>query len=72
MSRPELWIGPKEIVRQGTVFGPLFCCVSTAKVNEIDEPIVEKIGELEVEMPIFMDDINATTKDPENVNRAIR
>ena len=62
----------EELVRQGTVFGPLFCCASTAKVNDIGEPVKQNLGEVEVKMPVFMDDINSTTKDPENIEKAIR
>ena len=50
-----------EIVKQGTVFGPLLCCASSAKINDIGEQLTVKYGnEVEIGMPVFMDDINAT------------
>ena len=65
-------ISVKEIVRQGTVFGPIFCCASTAKVNEIGEKVIETCTNVDVGMPIFMDDINTTTKQAANVKKSIR
>ena len=62
----------KEVVRQGTVFGPTFCCASTAAVNVIGEEVVEQIGEVSIGMPIFMDDVNTATRDIQNIEKAIR
>ena len=51
----------KEIVKQGTVYGPLLCCASSAKINELGEDLIVKYGnDVEIGMPVFMDDINAT------------
>ena len=34
----------EELVRQGIVFGLLFCCASTVKVNVIGEPVIQNLG----------------------------
>ena len=49
----------KEVVKQGTTYGPIMCCASTAEVNEIDEKVICKYGNIEIGMPFFMDDIPA-------------
>ena len=41
----------EELVRQGTVYGPIFCCASTAKVNDMGEKVVATIGNIEIAMP---------------------
>ena len=61
-----------EIVRQGTVFGPIFCCASIARINDIGEKVVEKCGTVEVGMPLFMDDVNTTTHQADNIRKSIR
>ena len=60
------------MVRQGSIYGPTLCCVSTAKVNDIGEEVKESLEEIQIGMLIFMDDINSTSKDAENIKRAIR
>ena len=49
-------IKTSQLVRQGTVFGPVFCCASTARINDIGESVVENCGTVEIGMSIFMDD----------------
>ena len=51
----------KEIVKQGTIFGPKLCCASTDKVNEIGEktPITYITPKLYIKGVIFVDDIAA-------------
>ena len=34
----------KEVVKQGTTYGPIMCCASTARVNEIGEKVICKYG----------------------------
>ena len=47
----------KNIVKQGTTLGPIICCTSTDKVNNINEKVVVKYGNIvEIGMPIYMDD----------------
>ena len=65
-------ISIKEVVRQGTVYGPVLCCASTARVNDIGESVVEKCGLTEVGMLVFMDDINTTTQQANNIKSSIR
>ena len=62
----------KEIVRQGTIFGPVFCCASTAQINEIGEKVVEKCGNTDVGILVFMDDINTTTSQVNNIKNTIK
>ena len=62
----------QEVVRQGTVYGPVFCCASTVKVNDIGESVVEECGKTRVGMIVFMDDINTTTKISNNIRSSIR
>ena len=33
------------------------CCASTARVNEIRERVICKYGNIEIGMPVFMDDM---------------
>ena len=54
------------------MFGPLFCCASTARVNVIGEPVIQNPGSVEVKIPASIDDMNSTTKDPDNIEKAIR
>ena len=45
-------------MKQGTIFGPLFCSVATDKVNSINGKSYTMIGaEREIENLIFVDDI---------------
>ena len=48
-----------EIVRQGTVFGPKLCCVSTQAVNHISGKRVSSYitPELDIGVPVYVDDI---------------
>ena len=48
----------KEIVKQGTVFGPKLCCASTGKINdglEIEEVVYPTVS---VKAVTFVDDID--------------
>ena len=48
----------EEVVRQGTVWGPTLCGVSTDKINEIKDGYVTFIGpNIEIGIPVFVDDI---------------
>ena len=49
----------EEVVKQGTIFGPIICCASTSRVNEIQEAVKYQYGKVEIGMPVFMDDIVA-------------
>ena len=46
-------------MKQGTIFGPIMCCASTSRVNEIQEVVKYQYGKVEIGMPVFMDDIAA-------------
>ena len=61
----------KEVVKQGTTYGPIMCCASTARVNEIGEKVICKYGNIEIGMPVFMDD-TATIGDADTIRKGIR
>ena len=47
----------QNTVKQGTTFGPIICCAETDRVNKINERVSAMYGpELEIDMPVFMDD----------------
>ena len=61
-----------EVVKQGTVYGPLLCCASLAKVNDIGESLIVLYGEeVEIGMPVYMDDIIAGV-DADDIRKAVR
>ena len=47
------------MIKQGTTYGPIMCCASTARVNKIGEKVICKYSNIEIVMPAFMDDIAA-------------
>ena len=46
----------KEIVKQGSIFGPTMCCVTTSKVNSIEETVRYSYGKIVIGMSVYMDD----------------
>ena len=60
-----------EVVKQGTTFGPIMCCASTSRVNEIQEAVKYQYGKVEIGMPVFMDDI-ATVGTADNIRKGIQ
>ena len=44
----------EEIVRQGTTYGPLMSCATTARVNDIAEKVCCKYGDTEIGMKLWM------------------
>ena len=61
----------EEIVKQGTTYGSIMCCVATTRVTDIGEKVCYKYGDTEIGMPAFMDDISAVG-DAEEVEKGIR
>ena len=49
----------EEVVKQGTTFGPIMCCTSTSRVNEIQEAVKYQYGKVDIGMPDFIDSIAA-------------
>ena len=49
----------EEVMKQGTIFGPIMCCASTSRVNAIQEAMIYHYGKVEIGMLVFMDDIEA-------------
>ena len=50
-------ISIKEIVKQGSIFGPIMCCATTSKVNNIGEIVQYSYGKVDIGMSVYMDDI---------------
>ena len=61
----------KEMVKQRTTYKPIMCCASAARVNGIVEKVICKYGNIEIGMPVFMDDI-AAIGDPDTIRKGIR
>ena len=60
----------KEVVKQGTIFGPIMCCAETSTVNSIGEEVKYTYGKINIGMPVFMDDI-ATAGKAEHIKKGI-
>ena len=63
-------ITAEEVVKQGTVFGPIMCCASISRVNTIQEAVKYQYGKVEIGTPVFMDDIAAVGA-ADNIRKAI-
>ena len=50
-------ISVENIVRQGTIYGPVLCGISTDKVNKVGETVIMKFGDVELEPMTYVDDI---------------
>ena len=61
----------KEVVKQGTKFGPIMCCVETSTVNSIGEEVKYSYGKTNIGMPVFIDDI-ATAGKAEHIKKGIK
>ena len=49
----------EKVVKQGTIFGPMLCCSSTSKINELGEPTGMTVApNAEVDSLIYVDDIS--------------
>ena len=48
----------EEIVRQGTVWGPQLCSVSTDRINKMHDNINTEVNGVVVKSPVFVDDMN--------------
>ena len=60
----------KEVLKQGTIFGPIMCCTETSTVNSIGEEVKYRYGKINIRMPVFMDDI-ATAGKAEQIRKGI-
>ena len=47
----------KEIVKQGTIWGPEMCCIETDSINRIGENCMTAIGEIEYGVLGYVDDV---------------
>ena len=61
----------KEMVQQRTTHKPIMCCALAARVNGIGEKVICKYGNIEIGMPVFMDDI-AAIGDPDTIRKGKR
>ena len=50
-------ISIKEIVKQGSILGPIMCCATTSRVNNIGETVQYSYGKVDIGMSVYMDDI---------------
>ena len=60
-----------DIVKQGTVLGPMLCCVSTDQINKMGEDQERNLGNEYVAILIFMDDVMSAGY-AEEIRKAIR
>ena len=60
----------KEVVKQGTIFGPIICCAETSTVNSIGEEVKYNV-KITNRMPVFMDDI-ATAGKADHIRKGIK
>ena len=61
----------KEVVKQGTIFGPTMCCAETFTVSSIGEGVKYSSGKINIGMAVFMDDI-ATAGKTEHIRKGIK
>ena len=61
----------EENVRQGTIWGPKLCAISTDKVNSISRKTVTLIRDVVIESVIFVDDIMFPSSRKEGIEKAI-
>ena len=61
----------QEVVKQGSTYGPIMCCTTTSKVNDISKKVEVKYGEILIGMSVFIDDI-AATGGAEDMRKGIR
>ena len=61
----------QEVVKQGSTYGPIMCCTTTSKVNDISEKVKVKYGEILTGMPIFICEI-AAIGGAEDIRKDIR
>ena len=52
-------ISIKEIVKQGSIFGPIMCCATTSRVNNIGATVQYSYGKVDIGISVYMDDIAA-------------
>ena len=64
-------ISIKEIVKQGSIFGPIICCTTTSKVNKVRETVQYSYGKIYIGMSVYMDDIAAAGRIAE-IRKGIR
>ena len=60
-----------NMVKQGTTHGPIICCAETSQVNNSEEPVKYQYEQVEVGVPVSIDDIIAAG-DHDHVNKAVK
>ena len=63
-------IQAEEVVKQCTIFGPIMCYAKTSTVNSIGEEVKYRYCKINIEIPVFMDDI-ATASKAEHIRKGI-
>ena len=57
--------------KTGATYGPIMCCASTVRVDKIGEKAIFKYGNIEIIMPVFMNNI-AAIGDADAIRKGIR
>ena len=65
-------ISIKEIVKQGSIFGPIMCCATTSRVNNIGETVQYSYGKVDIGISVYMDDIAAAGGIAFQIRKGIR
>ncbi len=52
----------KEIVRQGTIWGPQLCSVTTDRINKMEDDVETRVNGVIIKSPVFVDDMNGMGK----------
>ena len=52
-------ISIKETVKQGSIFGPIMCCATTSRVNNIGKTVQYSYRKVDIGMSVYMDDTAA-------------
>ena len=61
-----------DVVKQGTISGPLICCSEVDEINNINEVVSVPYGpDMDIGMPEYVDDVSAAG-DPSDIRKGIR
>ena len=60
-----------NVVKQGTTHGPIICCAETSQVNNGEESVKYQYEQVDVGVPVFMDDI-MSAGDHDDVSKAVK
>ena len=58
-------------MKHGIIFGPVMCCASTSRVNQIQGAVKYQYGKVQIVISVFMDDI-AAVETADNIRKGIQ